>query len=218
MVAGGMGAVTLRIRLCRLSAMYMLPAPSNVMLAGRFSSACVARFPSCTKVQRPSPATERTFPGTSTPNPPNPVPESSVVPKRLPALSRRTTAPRRRPGNRGVNVTDSMQVWLAAVKTAVSQVNAPTPFSKSSPLAPSVSMLTWLTAPATCELTVTFCAPEVAPTGCGAPKTACAWAASAASSRAAKPSAQLRKRAGTSRAPTPSFAGLRSHWHRLARY
>src|ERR1035437_10733118 len=109
------------------------------------------------------------------------------MPRTLLLLSKRTTAPLRRPGKAGVNVTDSVQAWGGEeVRIADKQVDELETPAKSRPDFPSVSTSTVATVPAVCAVTVTLCALEITPTGCRVLKTPfCAHAPDVASSKAA---------------------------------
>src|SRR5215469_16920558 len=150
------------MRLCRLSAMYKLPAPSSATLVGRYNPAIQAG-PSCTPFHSPLPATETTWPDRSTPIPLVPTPDRYAVPSTLLSAPSSSTAPTCTPGLPGVKVADSVQAFPTAKNVAPE--HAPPASAKSSPLAPWVITRTLLTWPAAFDTTVTVIGPEVVPTG-----------------------------------------------------
>src|SRR5579875_3700470 len=90
-----------------------------------------------------------------------------VVPMTLLLLSSSTTAPLRRPGAAGVNVTLTVQVWFCR---RLAPLHVPPPaLAKSSPEIPRVSTSTVDTdsLPESVSITITDCALVAWPMGCG---------------------------------------------------
>src|SRR5579875_3894154 len=121
-----------------------------------------------------------------------------VVPMTLLLLSSSTTAPLRRPGAAGVNVTLTVQVWFCR---RLAPLHVPPPaLAKSSPEIPRVSTSTVDTdsLPESVSITITDCALVAWPTGWGVVAGAksmgvCAWALRAPQSSSVPVEARVKK-------------------------